>query len=150
MGSGSLPVPKGRALAEGVASLGKPSNISGRGKDEVNVNDDDDNGEILEAPEEIVETQRHLPTPDMPSASDVEKHRETHCPYQSWCDECVEGRGREMGHRGVNHSERSIATVAFDYLFVNGRGFLTRDELEAAGGETCGVNILVVKDYKSN
>ena len=31
--------------------------------------------------------RRPLPTPDMPSASDVAHHKTTHCPYRSWCDE---------------------------------------------------------------
>lgn len=51
-------------------------------------------GEIIEAPVEEVDPHRHLPTPELPSASEVARHREDHLPYQSWCDQCVEGRGR--------------------------------------------------------
>ena len=55
--------------------------------------------EVLEAPVEQANPTPTIPTPIMPSHSDVLKHRESHIPYQSWCEDCVEGRGREMGHR---------------------------------------------------
>ena len=51
-------------------------------------------GEMLEAPTEEVGPRRHMPTPEMPSASAIAQHRENHLPYASWCDQCVEGRGR--------------------------------------------------------
>ena len=113
--------------------------------------DDIDEGEILEAPMEEVDPSRSLPTPILPSQSDIDKHREDHCPYQSWCDACVEGRGREHGHTSVDMVSRGVPTVAFDYLFVNNKGIFTRSEF-VDDGDTGGVNILVVRDckYKNN
>ena len=60
---------------------------------EVNVDEIAPEGELIEAAEEA-DTLRTMPTPIMPSPSDVEKHREDHIPYASWCDQCVEGKGR--------------------------------------------------------
>ena len=84
---------------------------------EINVGDQDDtaeiDGEVIEAAvEEAAEPKRSLPTPDMPSQSDIDRHREDHIPYQSWCDHCVEGRGREASHRAVDKSKRRISTVS--------------------------------------
>ena len=39
--------------------------------------------------------------PTMPSQSQIEEHRMTHCPYRAWCEECVMGAGVSTGHRGV-------------------------------------------------
>ena len=89
---------------------------------EVNVGEEvspDGDGDIFEAPVEQADIKRILPTPAMPTPSEVQQHREDHIPYQSWCDQCVEGRGREMGHSSVDMASRPIATIAFDYLFVN-------------------------------
>ena len=40
-----------------------------------------------------------LPTPYQPTLSQFLDYSVTHYPYQSWCPYCVEGRGREFGHR---------------------------------------------------
>ena len=56
--------------------------------------DDIQTDELIDAPEEPSDTKRVLPTPELPSMSDILKHREDHVPYMSWCDHCVEGRGR--------------------------------------------------------
>ena len=118
------------------------------------VNDGDEvtpDEDILEAPEEQADEIRQLPTPTLPSLSEIQKHRECHIPYQSWCDQCVEGRGREMGHTSVDMESRSVATIAFDYLFVNDKGLFTRNEIDIANFENdgTGVKVLVVKDSKS-
>ena len=91
---------------------------------EVNVNGEDVD-EVLEALAEEADPKRLLPTPTMPTLREVLKHREDHIPYQSWCDWCVEGRGREMGHSCVDMSTRSIPTIALDYFFVNDKGLFT-------------------------
>ena len=68
-------------------------------------------GEIIEAKIEEADPKRVIATPTLPSQSDVEEHRECHLPYASWCDHCVEGRGREMGHHTVNRGTRAIPTI---------------------------------------
>ena len=113
---------------------------------EVNVGEDDViDGETIEAAEEA-EPQRVIPTPCMPSPSDVETHRGSHIPYASWCDECVEGRGREMGHHTCTSQVRTVPTISFDYLFVNNKGISTREDISAGEVVRDGINILVCKD----
>jgi hypothetical protein len=56
---------------------------------EVNVGEED---ELLDA--EDVEPSRTLPNPELPSRSEIEKHRIDDWPPRTWCDECVEGFGR--------------------------------------------------------
>ena len=46
------------------------------------------------AEEEQAEPLRQLPTPHMPTRSEVLDHRCTHVPFRAWCPHCVEGRGR--------------------------------------------------------
>ena len=113
----------------------------------------EEQGEIIEAEVEEADPKRVLVTPTLPSQSDVDKHREDHLPYASWCDHCVEGRGREMGHPAVDRSARAISTISFDYLFMNNKGeFVERkkgdDEVDAETVKN-GVKILVVKDSKN-
>ena len=74
--------------------------------------------------------RRPLASPDMPSASDVSHHKTTHCPYRSWCDECVEAFGREWPHHsGGDGRKRSIPVIHMDYDFLTDRGLFKRDEI---------------------
>ena len=50
-------------------------------------------GELVEGPEEV-QAQKPMPSPVLPSQSVRRKHRITHLPYRSWCDEIVEAFGR--------------------------------------------------------
>ena len=38
--------------------------------------------------------RRALPSPYMPTISEIREHKTTHVPYRSWCDECVEAFAR--------------------------------------------------------
>ena len=75
---------------------------------EINVGEeaDGDGEEIIDAPEEEVDVKRTLPNLEMPTQSEIDHHRESHCPYRSWCDACVEGRGREKAHKTIDMSAR--------------------------------------------
>ena len=66
--------------------------------------------------------QRYLPSPQLPSQSVIDDQWITLISHCSWCRECVEGRGREMAHGGVDHGGRSIGTIAFDWLFATKKG----------------------------
>ena len=111
---------------------------------------DEVEGEIIEAEVEETNQRRVLPTPDLPSQSDQEKHREDHLPYASWCDHCVEGRGREMGHHATHSGAKSVPTISFDYMFMNSKGEAC-DEITDDGADVHkdGIKVLVVKDSKS-
>jgi len=74
--------------------------------------------------EEIeVEPLKIAPSPQRPSATDVEEHRVTHIPFRSWCRECVEGRalGEQRGHAD-DAREKKIAVVGMDYFFNTAKG----------------------------
>ena len=47
---------------------------------------------------EDVQPQQVLTTPEQPPREVIEQHRIDHWPYRCWCDECVEGFGRERKH----------------------------------------------------
>ena len=61
--------------------------------------------------EEETEARKITTTPSMPSAKEVEEHRLDHMPYRSWCDQCVEGRGKERSHTAVDKSKNVISCI---------------------------------------
>ena len=105
----------------------------------------DDKHDELEAQDmEEATVARPLPTPDMPTRSEVLDHCVTHTPYRSWCKHCIEGRGREFGHASRPHGPRAAPTVSFDYAYVGDKGEIaSREEAELEEGS---VTILVVRD----
>ena len=62
------------------------------------------------AEEEAVQ-RRTLPSPYMPTLSEIRQHKTTDLPYRSWCDECVEALAREWPHiHRLGPSDRMITT----------------------------------------
>ena len=104
--------------------------------------------ELIEAEEETA-PRDSLPSPELPSQSEIDDHNADHRPYRSWCRFCVEGRAREMVHRLQDQSSRKISTVSFDYLFITRGNVFTREEweIEKSSGEF--LKVLVVCDSKS-
>ena len=68
-------------------------------------------GEPLGAEEEA-EPRKVLPIPILLTKSERDDHNIDHIPYRSWCDACVEGRGRERAHCQRSDEERRIAVIA--------------------------------------
>ena len=58
-----------------------------------------------------------LPSPDQPTARDIELHNLSHMPYRSWCPFCVAGRRNNSGHR-TTKSVRKIPLIVADYAAV--------------------------------
>ena len=54
--------------------------------------------ELIEAEEEAA-PRDSLPTPELPSQSEIDDHNIDHCPYRSWCRHCVNSRGIGEQHR---------------------------------------------------
>ena len=113
-----------------------------------------------EAGEELVEAEEEaqpvstLPTPNMPTQSERDDHNLTHYLYRSWCPDCVEGRGIEMGHRlGDDHSDRGVAIVGFDYMFMTENNLYTRSEFGKSEDKDVDparvLKVLVVRDMRS-
>jgi len=44
-------------------------------------------------------TGRNLRAPKGPTPKEVEEHSVTHWPFRDWCEHCVRGRAKSMGHR---------------------------------------------------
>ena len=111
---------------------------------------EDDIGEELKASEEGEEAVKvtPLPTPFQPTLSQFTDHCVTHFPYQSWCPHCVEGRGREFGHRTTEKESSGTPTISFDYAFLSdGNEIETQEAFEAAGEGA--IKLLVVRGSKS-
>ena len=56
---------------------------------------------VLEEPEEEVPNAkpRVLRAPRMPTQKEIDEHAATHIPHQSWCEICMQGRGRNSPHK---------------------------------------------------
>ena len=132
----------------------EPEKIANTGQDDIEVSSCDavhpvdevkpDNVESFQAEvEEEAEVIKPLPTPETPTRSDVLSHRVTHDPYRPWCEDCVEGRGREFGHSSCDRGNHGTPIVSFDYCYIGDKGeVLTQEEFEADEGA---IKVLVVK-----
>ena len=87
-------------------------------------------GEIHIEGDDDIEPLKKVKNPKLPSAAEVEEHNRTHIPFRSWCQWCVEGRGRGDQHRSAPGS--SIPIVSVDYFFITDGGVKKRGELEHA------------------
>ncbi len=87
-------------------------------------------GEVsIEEDGEDVEPLKVAPSPDQPTAEQVELHRtKGHIPYRSWCKWCVMGRGIGQPHQKSGDS--ALPIVGIDYFFITSGGVKKRDELE--------------------
>ena len=58
--------------------------------------------------------------PHAPSRQEVIEHNITHCPFRSWCPECVMGTSKCDPHvSSTTEGERSVPLVALDYAFMS-------------------------------
>ena len=92
-------------------------------------------GEQIESREEEVQPLSQAKSPEMPTVSEMQAHRETHLPYRNWCPECVEGFGREAVHTSKDQKGRTIPLISLDYLFVTKRGVFSRKEYTPIEGD---------------
>ena len=82
--------------------------------------------------------RRALPSPYMPSISEIRLHKTTHLPYRSWCVECVEAFAREWPHLARDGpSDRVIPVIHIDYACLTEKGLfkpadLNEEELKHA------------------
>ena len=109
--------------------------------------------DLVEAAEES-QPVNSLPSPYMPTQSERDDHDLTHAVYRNWCRHCVEGRGVEMGHKlGDDHSERGIAVVGFDYMFLTAKNLYSRVEWSDCDEKSVDprlvLKVIVVRDLRS-
>ena len=78
--------------------------------------EDEDEGEESSKPN-IVRS------PYAPSRQERAEHRITHCPYRSWCAECVAGKCKATPHltRSAEEKEEEdkLPTIGVDYAFMS-------------------------------
>ena len=103
--------------------------------------------DTFETQEEDVEPMKVMPTPYVPTQSEIDDHCIDHLPYRTWCRECVEGFGREDGH-SCTEKEHLIPIVSMDYVFLSRRGIFERSGWRPQEGEVW-LKVLVVRDSKS-
>ena len=65
-------------------------------------------------PSQDAETAQGLKTPKEPSPNERALHELTHLPYASWCQSCVEGKGKSDRHVT---SRSSLPVIQIDYAF---------------------------------
>lgn len=74
--------------------------------------------------------RRALPSPYMPTISEIRQHKTTHLPYRSWSDECVEAFARYMPHLNRHGpSDRVIPIIHTDYACLSEKGLFRLGEL---------------------
>ena len=116
--------------------------------DDDNVDTTKDQDDVIESQEPEVEPLRTLPSPYVPSASEIAEHEIDHIPPRPmWCRFCLEGHGREDAHTSSG-SARSTPVISMDYMFLSRRGLFTRSEWEPQAGENS-AKVLVIRDSKS-
>ena len=55
-------------------------------------------------------------SPCAPTHEDRERHNASHLPYRSWCDVCVQARGKEDPNKKVKaKTEEAVPTIVMDY-----------------------------------
>ena len=91
-----------------------------------------------------------LPSVYQPTRSEYLDHCVTHYPFRTWCEHCLEGRGREFGHdsRRGTKDDRASPVISFDYCFIGDRDEVTDEETFKAAGEGA-AKVLVIRDSKS-
>ena len=97
------------------------------------VEHDDGNEEVAADTGEVVQVPLPLPSPKLPSQSEIDFHNLCHVPYRSWCPFCVAARRKNSAHRSQHGEERTIPLICSDYCFLN----------EEVGGEA--ITVLVTR-----
>ena len=68
---------------------------------------------------QCIQLPRPLPSPKLPSQSEVEFHNLTHVPYRSWCPFCVAARRKNDAHRSQDGEDREVPLLCSDYCFLS-------------------------------
>ena len=99
---------------------------------------------------EEAEAVKTLPTPVLPSKSERDAHRVTHCPYRSWCEDCRAGCGLEAPHSLRDQEARKIPIVGFDYMFIGKRrAYIQGEKMQDGDAVDNVLKVLVVRCHKS-
>lgn len=62
---------------------------------------------------------KSITQPRLPSKAEQQLHVDCgHVPFRAWCEECVEGQGKEKPHQKVDQEEHSIPGIEIDYCYL--------------------------------
>ncbi len=77
-------------------------------------------GQVLLESSDVPPPPRGMTRPKGPTDAERRRHVLTHQPYRSWCDACVEGRGKESPHKSVTAEKKAtrVSRVQLDYFFL--------------------------------
>jgi len=119
----------GRVVVDGAARTADERQgedvVQPRTEAEASVNVEDEGDDNVEGVK-----RRALPSPYMPSISEIREHKTTHVPYRSWCDECVEAFAREWPHLHQKSNGRSIPVIHMDYACLTEKGLFKVEDLD--------------------
>ena len=65
---------------------------------------------------DLARNARMLPTPLQPTANEIQIHNLTHLPFRSWCEVCVQARGKSDHHRKATKPHGPTIQVDFSFL----------------------------------
>ena len=70
--------------------------------------------------EEEAQVPLAVKAPRLPSAREIEEHNLTHCPFRSWCPQCIKGQAKDDAHRVMQGdlAESDVVRVSMDYCFL--------------------------------
>lgn len=83
---------------------------------------------VEEESEEDVPKLKLAPNVVSPSQEQIEEHRTAHCPYRSWCKQCVMGRGIGQPHAKPTQ-ESTVPIVGMDSFYITKEGVRRRKQL---------------------
>ena len=68
---------------------------------------------------QVVQKQRGMPEPILPSPTEVNLHNLSHLPYRSWCPHCVAARRNAQARASQAKSpHRMLPLIVFHYCFA--------------------------------
>ena len=113
-------VPEEDIAGEGEGDIPEIDNAEGEGED-VEVE-----GEVICSPcWEDINPTKIIRNPLNPTKAERERHNINHCPYRSWCDICVSGRGKEDPHYRNNKHKgmgEGLPVIGLDYKSAGQEG----------------------------
>ena len=85
------------------------------------LDDDRQHSDLIDPPAEDVPRLHGRFPGAQPKQSEVRDHNLTHLPFQSWCGQCVRGRGVAQPHRRLRPQHPDLDRVIFDWSFLRDR-----------------------------
>ena len=115
--------------------------MSARGADDVDMGDEVAQRGASDAESVVGDELRELRrrnSPSDPTSREIEDHVLTgHASFRSWCQACVQGRGRAERHQGEGRKEledgSKVPVVSWEYCFLGAKSRISEAEVEQRG-----------------